>query len=59
MKNLTLRCCKCKREWTIRGKNVKEIMRAVDKAGWRDTPEGDWCPDCDKKADQEGLGGDA
>lgn len=47
MKRITLRCS-CGRSREFHGQDVDEIMQAIDKSGWQDTPKGrpDTCPKC-------------
>jgi hypothetical protein len=53
MKRLTL-ICKCGNYKTFHGKTVDEIINAIDKSGWHDGPDRDWCPECwEKSLDEE------
>jgi len=50
MTALELTCRTCGKKKMFTGKNIPEIMAAVDKAEWVDHPkaDGDSCPDCAK-----------
>lgn len=51
MKLLTRVCCKCRTVRSFEGEDVKEVLAAIDAAGWIDRPDeyGDLCAECAKK----------
>ena len=56
MKSLNLNCRDCGTSIWFYGSSVTEIVEKIDASGWVDDPDGDWCPVCFLKGDDEEHG---
>ncbi len=53
MRELTLICVGCGKSRTFWGRNVDELLEAIDKAEWQDHPNKNdgFCPECASNPD--------
>jgi len=57
--NITITCADCGTKEPFTGENVTLLLKAIERAGWHDSPEAEdhsgkaICPECYRKWEQE------